>query len=64
MKPRFRFLAVLAAFALALFAFGAQAQSSANEPTIDQIYSAAKAGQLDRADAMIAQVLKNHPNSG
>jgi uncharacterized protein len=64
MKTSFRFLAVLAAFSLALFAFGARAQSSANEPTMDQIYSAAKAGQLDRADAMIATVLKNHPNSG
>jgi hypothetical protein len=63
MKTSSRFLALLAAFALALFAFGAQAQTSANEPTIDQIYSAAKAGQMDRADAMIATVLKNHPNS-
>jgi len=64
MKTNFRFLALLAAFALALVAFGAQAQSTANEPTLDQIYSAAKAGQLDRADAMVATVLKNHPNSG
>lgn len=65
MKSHLRFLALLAAFALALVAFGARAQASAgNEPTIDQIYSAAKAGQLDRADTMIAQVLKNHPNSG
>jgi uncharacterized protein len=64
MKTSSRFLALLAAFALALVAFGASAQSSAGaEPTIDQIYSAANAGQLDRADAMIAQVLKSHPNS-
>lgn len=57
-----RLLAVLAAFALALFAFGANAQDSA-EPTLAQIYQAANSGQLDRADAMIAQVLKEHPNS-
>lgn len=65
MKTHLRFLALLAAFALALVAFGARAEGAAgSEPTIDQIYSAAKAGQLDRADTMIAQVLKNHPNSG
>lgn len=63
MKIHSRVFAVLAAFALALFALGAQAQSSASEPTLSQIYQAANSGQLDRADTMIAQVLKDHPNS-
>src|SRR5438067_186008 len=59
-----RLFAVFAAFVLALFALGANAQDSrASEPTIAQIYQAANSGQLDRADAMIAQVLKDHPTS-
>jgi uncharacterized protein len=61
MKISSRILAVLAAFALAVFALGAQAQAS--DPTLAQIYQAANSGQLDRADTMIAQVLKDHPNS-
>jgi hypothetical protein len=63
MKTVSRLLAVIAAFALALSALGAFAQKAASEPTISQIYQAANSGQLDRADAMIAQVLKEHPNS-
>jgi hypothetical protein len=64
MKTLPRFLAWFAAFALALFAFGARAQDAASaEPTLAQIYQAANAGQLDRADSMIAQVLQKHPNS-
>ncbi|HEY8050000.1 MAG TPA: tetratricopeptide repeat protein [Ramlibacter sp.] len=61
-----RFLALLAALALALFALGASAQdapSAAGEPTVAQIYQAANGGHLDRADAMIDQVLKAHPSS-
>lgn len=33
------------------------------EPTIDQVYQAAKAGRSAEADRMIDQVLQNHPNS-
>jgi hypothetical protein len=67
MKIASRFVAaLLAAFALSLFALGASAQdarSSANEPSLAQIYQAANSGNLDRADSMIDQVLKSHPNS-
>jgi hypothetical protein len=67
MKTTSRFLcgvlAVTAALALAVFALRAHAQDAGREPTISQIYQAANSGQLDRADAMIAQVLKDHPTS-
>ena len=33
------------------------------EPTMDEVYSAAKSGQLDKAQTMIQQVLIGHPNS-
>src|SRR5262249_36123206 len=33
-------------------------------PTPDQIYQAARAGHLDQAQAMMNQVLKEHPQSG
>jgi hypothetical protein len=62
MKITSRLLALLATFALAMLAVAANAQGS-NDPTLSQIYQAANSGQLDRADAMIAQVLKDHPNS-
>jgi hypothetical protein len=64
--PTHRFLAVFAAFLLAFFAVGASAQdarSTSGEPTVNQIYQAANSGNMDRADAMIAEVLKAHPNS-
>jgi len=69
MKSGFRFLSMLAAaFALALFASGASAQdarsSATNEPTLAQIYQAANSGNLDRANSMIDEVLRAHPNSG
>ena len=63
MKITSRLLALVGAFALAMFAVAASAQSAATDPTLSQIYQAANSGQLDRADAMIAQVLKDHPNS-
>jgi hypothetical protein len=57
------------AFTLAV-AFGmpslAQARTDAppqKEPTIQQIYEAASSGRMSDADAMIARVLKDHPNS-
>ena len=37
--------------------------SKASEPTIAEIYTAAEAGKLTSADAMIAQVLAAHPDS-
>ena len=58
--------AVLAAFALALFALGASAQdarSPSSEPTVAQIYQAANTGNLARANSMIDEVLKAHPTS-
>jgi hypothetical protein len=33
------------------------------EPTLDQIYQAANAGQVPRAQEMVDQVLRTHPNS-
>jgi uncharacterized protein len=62
------FAAFALAFAVLAFAMpsptlaktGAQA---AKEPTIQQIYDAADKGRMDAANAMIAKVLKNHPES-
>jgi hypothetical protein len=67
MKTGIRVLSMLAAFALALFAFGAAAQdarSPANEPSVAQIYQAANSGNVDRANTMVDEVLRAHPNSG
>ena len=48
----------------ALLGFGlAMAQTAPNEPTLKQIYDTAQAGQLDKAQTMIQQVLVLHPNS-
>jgi hypothetical protein len=50
------------AFALAmLLVWGAAVAQT--EPTMDQVYAAAKSGQLDKAQTMIQQVLIGHPNS-
>ena len=62
---------MFAALALSLaVAFGmpslAQARTDApapKDPTIQQIYEAANGGRMSDADAMIAKVLKDHPNS-
>jgi hypothetical protein len=63
MKP-LRNIALFAAFLFSLFALAAHAQRApGDEPTLAQIYQAANAGQLDRADSMIEEVLKSHPNS-
>ncbi len=37
---------------------------AAEDPTMHQIYQAAEAGRLDAAQAMMSQVLRDHPNSG
>ena len=51
------------ALAFALLAPVAPAAWSQAEPTVEQIYQTASNGQLREADAMIDQVLRNHPNS-
>ena len=48
----------------ALLGFGlAMAQTVPAEPTLKQIYDTAQAGQLDKAQTLIQQVLVLHPNS-
>ncbi len=37
---------------------------AAGDPTVDQVYTAARSGHLDQAQQMITQVLTDHPNSG
>lgn len=49
--------------AVLLCGFGARAEQAA-EPTVDQVYQAAKGGDLPGARAMIDQVVAKHPNSG
>jgi hypothetical protein len=47
------------------FAFMAVSPAFADtDPTVDQVYAAAKAGHLDQAQQMITQVLTDHPSSG
>lgn len=62
-----RFTAFVAALLLSFFALGAAhaqgSSTSGSEPTLSQIYQAANSGDLPRAQAMIDQVLKAHPNS-
>jgi uncharacterized protein len=58
---------VLAAAVLsvgATFAFGSPTFAQAAEPSIHQIYEAARTGHLDQAQQMITQVLADRPNSG
>ncbi|MEP6883991.1 MAG: tetratricopeptide repeat protein [Gammaproteobacteria bacterium] len=50
-------LAAAVTFAVTLPAF------AANDPTVDQVYTAARTGHLDQAQQMITQVLTDHPNS-
>jgi len=49
--------------ALALSLAVASAPARAADPSIDQIYQAVEAGQLDKAQQMMDQVLKDHPDS-
>lgn len=44
-------------------ALGAGAAMAQSEPTLNQVYATAQAGQLDQAQVMIQQVLIGHPNS-
>lgn len=53
---------------LMMLLFAASASLSATaamaaDPTPDQIYATAESGRLDQARAMVAEVLKDHPNS-
>jgi tetratricopeptide (TPR) repeat protein len=52
-------------FSLSLFAAITLLTSNAvfAEPTLPEVYQAVQAGQLAKADGMIKEVLKNHPNS-
>lgn len=34
------------------------------EPSLHEVYTVIESGQLDKADAMMSQVIKNHPESG
>ena len=60
--PSFLWRSLGSAFALAmLLVWGAAVAQT--EPTMDQVYAAAKSGELDKAQTMIQQVLIGHPNS-
>jgi len=53
----------LAAAALSFALAGAPALAADTDPTVAQIYDAARAGHLDQAQQMIDQVLRDHPTS-
>lgn len=46
-----------------VLATGAAVAFAQSEPTVDQIYQAANSGQVRKAQDMIDQVLRSHPNS-
>jgi uncharacterized protein len=56
------FAGSLAAAALTFSLAGASA--SAADPTVDQIYQAARSGHLTEAQQLMDQVLRDHPDSG
>jgi hypothetical protein len=49
--------------AAAMSVASAEEASSASDPTVNQIYDAARAGHLDQAKQMMNQVLADHPRS-
>lgn len=49
--------------AAALLGMGSAMAQSSGEPSLAQVYEAAQAGQLDKAQVMMQQVLVVHPNS-
>src|SRR5271168_3593716 len=53
----------LAAAALSFALAGAPALAADADPSVAQIYDAARAGHLDQAQQMIEQVLRDHPTS-
>ena len=46
-----------------LFLFAAGATLAQSEPSMNQVYEAARAGRLDQAQSMMKQVIAAHPNS-
>lgn len=54
---------LVVAFGMPLLAQAKTDAPAAGDPTIQQIYDAANGGKMTEADAMIAKVLKDHPNS-
>ena len=59
-----RLLAAATLAATVTFAVGAGMPAMADsDPTMDQIYTAARGGHLDQAQQMISQVLADHPQS-
>ena len=57
-------LIVAAALAAAVTFTAGSPVFAAGDPTVDQVYTAARSGHLDQAQQMITQVLADHPNSG
>jgi uncharacterized protein len=53
----------LIAAALSFGIAGAPALAADADPTVQQIYDAARAGHLDQAQQMMSQVLRDHPES-
>src|SRR5580692_3439233 len=53
----------LAAAALSFALAGAPALAADADPSVAQIYDAARAGHLDQAQQMMDQVLRDHPTS-
>ncbi len=58
-----RRLLVAATFAAAVTFAVSSPVFAAGDPTVDQVYTAARTGHLDQAQQMITQVLTDHPNS-
>ncbi len=54
---------IFAALFLLAAATMAGSAAAAAEPTLHEVYQAAEAGRFKQADAMMDQVLKNHPSS-
>ncbi|AMO23430.1 hypothetical protein GCM10027034_40750 [Ramlibacter solisilvae] len=63
MKFASRLIGLLGVFLLSWFALSAGAQRADSEPTLAQIYQAANSGELQKAQGLIDQVLKAHPDS-
>jgi clan AA aspartic protease (TIGR02281 family) len=58
-----RSIGILAAIALMIAASIPSLALADNDPTMNQIYDAAKNGHLDQAQQLITRVLADHPNS-
>ena len=54
---------ILAVAALSAISLAPLVVSADGDPSVDQIYQAANSGQIDRAQTMIQQVLRDHPDS-